>query len=45
MIKESTGKKVQNSNIESVAKEMNGIEIFKIGQSKAIRRKTGTLFN
>lgn len=45
MIKESTGKKLQNSNVESVAKEMNGIEIFKIGQAKAIRRKTGTLFN
>lgn len=45
MIKESTGKKVQNSNVESVAKEMNGIEIFKMGQSKAIRRKQGTLFN
>lgn len=42
MIKESTGKKVQNSNVESVTKEMNGIEIFKIGQAKAIRRKTGT---
>ena len=45
MIKERTGKKVQNSNVESVAKKMNGIEIFKIGQAKAIRRKTGTLFN
>ncbi|MBP8993961.1 MAG: hypothetical protein KBG30_09130 [Bacteroidales bacterium] len=45
MIKEMTGKKVQNSNVESVAKEMKGIEIFKIGQAKAIRRTTGLLFN
>ena len=45
MIKEMTGKKVQNSNVESVTKEMKGIEIFKIGQAKAIRRTTGLLFN
>ncbi len=45
IIKEKTGKKVQNSNVESVAKEMKGIEIIKIGKAKAIRRTTGTLFN
>jgi hypothetical protein len=45
MIKEKTGNKVQNGIVEDVAKQMNGIEIIKIGQSKGVRRVTGTLFN
>ncbi len=45
MIKEQTGNKVQNGIVENVAKQLSGIEIFKIGQAKAIRRTTGTLFN
>lgn len=45
MIKEQTGNKVQNGIVENVAKQMNGIEIIKIGKAKGIRRTTGTLFN
>ncbi len=45
MIKEQTGNKVQNGIVENVAKQMNGIEIIKIGQAKGVRRTTGTLFS
>jgi hypothetical protein len=45
MIKTKTGNKVQNGIIENVAKQMNGIEIIKIGQAKGVKRTTGTLFN
>jgi len=45
MIKEQTSKKVQNGIVENVAKQMNGIEIIKIGQAKGVRRITGTLFS
>ena len=45
MIKEQTSNKVQNGIIENVAKQMNGIEIIKIGQAKGVRRITGTLFS
>ncbi|MCB0537865.1 MAG: hypothetical protein KDE33_10110 [Bacteroidetes bacterium] len=45
MIKEQTSNKVQNGIVENVAKQMNGIEIIKIGQAKGVRRITGTLFS
>lgn len=45
MIKEQTSNKVQNGIVENVAKQMNGIEIIKIGQAKGVRRATGTLFS
>mgnify|MGYP000901886170 FL=1 len=45
MIKEQTSNKVQNGIVENVAKQMNGIEIIKIGQAKGVRRTTGTLFS
>jgi len=45
MIKTKTGKKVQNGIIENVAKQMNGIEIIKIGKAKGVKRTTRTLFN
>jgi len=45
MIKEQTGNKVQNGIVENVAKQMNGIEIIKIGQAKGVRRVVGTLFS
>ena len=45
MIKTKTGNKVQNGIVENVAKQMNGIEIIKIGQAKGVKRTTGTLFN
>lgn len=39
MIKEKTGNKIQNGIVESVAKQMSGIEIIKIGKAKGIRRR------
>ena len=48
MIKTKTGKKVQIGFIEKVAKQMNGIELIKIGQAKGVMRTTGNtrdLFN
>ena len=45
MIKTETGKTVQIRSIEKVAKQMNGIEIIKIGKAKGVKRTTGTLFN
>lgn len=45
LIKDQTGKKVNNGVVESIAKEMPEIEIIKIGQAKGIRRIAGTLFN
>lgn len=45
MIKTETGKKVQIGFIEKVAKQMNGIELIKIGQAKGVMRTTGNLFN
>jgi len=45
MIKEQTSNKVQNGIVENVAKQMNGIEIIKIGQAKGVRRIKGTLFS
>ena len=45
MIKEKTGKKVQNVIVENAAKQMNGIEIIKIGKAKGIKRRDpATLF-
>lgn len=45
MIKELTGKKVNNGVVEGVSKQMKEIEIIKIGQAKGVRRTIGTLFN
>jgi HD superfamily phosphohydrolase len=45
MIKTETGKTVQIRSIEKVAKQMNGIEIIKIGGARGVKRTTGTLFN
>lgn len=45
MIKEQTGKKVNNGFIEGVAKQMQEMEIIKIGKAKGIRRIVGTLIN
>lgn len=39
IIKEKTGNKIQNGIVESVAKQMSGIEIIKIGKAKGIRRR------
>jgi len=45
MIKAEIGNKVQNGIVENVARQMNGIEIIKIGKAKGVKRATGTLFN
>jgi hypothetical protein len=47
MIKEQTGQSTQVGIVENVAKQMNEIEIIKIGRAKGIRKKgtIGTLFN
>jgi hypothetical protein len=45
MIKTKTGNKVQNGIVENVAKQMNSIEIIKIGQAKGVKRTKGTLFD
>lgn len=47
MIKEQTGQSTQVGILENVAKQMNEIEIIKIGRAKGIRKKgtIGTLFN
>jgi predicted negative regulator of RcsB-dependent stress response len=47
MIKEQTGQSAQVGIVENVAKQMNEIEIIKIGRAKGIRKKgtIGTLFN
>ena len=45
MIKTKTGIKVLNRFVEKVAKQMNGIEIIKIGRAKGVKRTTRTLFN
>jgi hypothetical protein len=45
MIKTKTGKKVQIGFIEKVAKQINGIELIKIGKAKGVMRTTGNLFN
>jgi len=47
MIKEQTGQSTQVGIVENVAKQMNEIEIIKIGKAKGIRKKgtIGTLFN
>lgn len=39
IIKEKTGNKIKNGIVESVAKQMGGIEIIKIGKAKGIRRR------
>jgi predicted negative regulator of RcsB-dependent stress response len=47
MIKEKTGQSTQVGIVANVAKQMNEIEIIKIGRAKGIRKKgtLGTLFN
>jgi hypothetical protein len=45
MIKKMTGNKVPKGTVESVAKQMKGIEIIKIGQAWGVKRTTATLFN
>lgn len=42
-IKEKTGNKFQNAAVENVVKQMDGIEIIKIGKAKGVRRRTGTV--
>ena len=45
MIKAEIGNRVQNGIVENVARQMNGIEIIKIGRAKGVKRTTRTLFN
>lgn len=45
MIKGEIGNKVQNRIVENVAKQMDGIDIIKIGKAKGIRRTKGILFD
>lgn len=45
IIKVEIGNRVQNGIVENVARQMNGIEIIKIGRAKGVKRTTRTLFN
>lgn len=45
IIKAEIGNRVQNGIVENVARQMNGIEIIKIGRAKGVKRTTRTLFN